>query len=111
MFLLVQVAASSNVIPLETAPSALQTLNGVMPLTAFVNGASQLVSGGQVGSYVAVVVVLLVWALIGYALLVSAVKKRQDARPAAAGTRGAQSRVSPATAQKSWGWVKNPSGS
>ena len=42
-----------------------------MPLTAFVNGASQLVSGGRVGSFIAVLVVLLVWALIGGALLLS----------------------------------------
>jgi putative membrane protein len=81
LFLLVQIAASSNVVPLETAPGVLQTLNGVMPLTAFVNGASQLVSGGAVGSFVAVVVVLLVWALTGYALLVSAVKKRRMLDP------------------------------
>ena len=67
--------------PRDGARRALQTLNGVMPLTAFVNGASQLVSGGQVASYVAVVVVLLVWALIGYALLVSAVKQRRMLDP------------------------------
>ncbi len=81
LFLLVQVAASSNVIPLETAPSVLQKLNGVMPLTAFVNGASQLISGGQVGSLVAAVVVLVVWALVGCALLVSAVKKARMLDP------------------------------
>jgi putative membrane protein len=81
LFLLVQIAASSNVIPLETAPSTLQRLNGVMPLTAYVNGASQLVSGGQVGSLVAVVVVLLVWGLVAYALLVSAVKKKRMLDP------------------------------
>src|SRR5262249_42762022 len=69
LFLLFQVAASGNVIPLETAPTVLRTLNDVMPLTAFVNGASQLVSGGHVASYVAVVAVLLAWSLVSGALL------------------------------------------
>jgi putative membrane protein len=77
LFLILQVAASSNVVPIETAPSVLQTLNGVLPLTAFVNGASQLVSGGHVASYVAVVAVLLAWALVSAALLLSSVKKRR----------------------------------
>ncbi|HRI98248.1 MAG TPA: hypothetical protein PLZ93_21675, partial [Nocardioides sp.] len=77
LFLILQVAASGNVVPLETAPTVLQTLNSVMPLTAFINGASQLVSGGHVASYTAVVAVLLVWALVAGALMLSAVKKRR----------------------------------
>ena len=52
LFLLVQIAALGNVVPLETAPGPLQQLNGLLPLTAYVDGASQLVSGGQVGSLV-----------------------------------------------------------
>ena len=47
LFLLVQVASLGNVIPLETAPSVLRTLNGMLPLTAYTNAASQLVSGGR----------------------------------------------------------------
>ena len=74
LFLILQVAASGNVVPLETAPGVLRTLNGVLPLTAFVNGASQLVSGGHVASYVAVVTVLVVWGVASWVALVSAVK-------------------------------------
>jgi putative membrane protein len=81
LFLILQVAASGNVIPLETAPGVLRTLNGLMPLTAFVNGASQLVSGGHVASYVAVVAVLVAWALVGWAVLLAAVKRRRAAHP------------------------------
>ena len=44
LFLLVQVAALGNVVPLETAPGALQQANGLMPLTAFTNATSQVVS-------------------------------------------------------------------
>jgi putative membrane protein len=81
LFLILQVAASGNVVPLETAPTVLRTLNDVLPLTAFVNGASQLVSGGHVASYVAVVAVLLAWSLVSCALLLSSVKRRRLADP------------------------------
>ena len=74
LFLILQVAASGNVVPLETAPGVLRTLNGVLPLTAFVNGASQLASGGHVASYVAVVTVLVVWGVASWVALVSAAK-------------------------------------
>jgi len=77
LFLILQVAATGNVIPLETAPGVLRTLNGVLPLTVFVKGASQLVSGGHVASYAAVVVVLLVWSLVAAFLMVAAVKRRR----------------------------------
>ena len=86
LFLLVQVAALGNVIPLETAPSVLRTLNGLLPLTAFTNAASQLVSGGDVGSLLAVVVVLLLWGLGACAAMVMSVKRqrirRSSPRPA-----------------------------
>jgi putative membrane protein len=77
LFLILQLAASGNVIPLETAPGVLRTLNGLLPLTAFVKGASQLVSGGHVASYVGVVVVLGVWSLVAAFVMVSAVKRRR----------------------------------
>jgi putative membrane protein len=77
LFLVLQLAASGNVIPLETAPAVLRTLNGVLPLTSYVNGASQLVSGGQAASLVEVVVVLVVWAAGSAFALVTAVKRRR----------------------------------
>jgi len=80
LFLLVQVAALGNVIPLETAPSILRTLNGMLPLTAFTNAASQLVSGGNVGSILAVVVVLIAWSLGACALMVVSVKRQRMLR-------------------------------
>ncbi len=75
LFLVVQLAASSNVVPLETAPAALRRLNVFMPLTAYTNGASQLVSGGHVASYVGVVVVLAVWTAGAFALMVTVVRR------------------------------------
>ncbi len=80
LFLLLQVAALGNVVPLETAPALLRTLNGLLPLTAYTNLASQLVSGGDVGSASAVVVVLALWALGAFGATI-AVVKRQRIRP------------------------------
>ena len=59
--MLVQVAALGNVIPLETAPGPLRTLNAVLPLPAYVDGASQLLTGGSVGSRGVDLLVLLGW--------------------------------------------------
>ena len=77
LFLLVQVASLGNVIPLETAPSVLRTLNGMLPLTAYTNAASQLVSGGHIGSLLAVVLLLVVWSLGACALMVVSVKRQR----------------------------------
>ncbi len=80
LFLLVQVAALGNVIPLETAPSLLRTLNGMLPLTAFTNAASQLVSGGDVGSLLAVVIGMVGWGLGACAVMVMTVKRQRMLR-------------------------------
>ena len=56
---------------------SLQSLNGVLPLTAYTNGASQLVSGGDVGSTFAVVLVLVVWGLAAFGATVVLVKRRR----------------------------------
>ncbi len=80
LFLLVQVAALGNVIPLETAPSVIRTLNGMLPLTAFTNGASQLASGGEVGSLTAVVTVLVRLGRGRGLASVAAVKSRRMSR-------------------------------
>lgn len=77
LFLLFQLSAVANVLPLQTAPGVLQTLNGLMPLPAFINAASHLVTGGQVGSTLAAVLVLGVWAGAGYARTVTVVKRQR----------------------------------
>jgi putative membrane protein len=81
LLLALQAAALGNVVPLETAPEVMQRLNGVMPLTAYVDGASRLVSGGEVGSLVGVVVVLLTWGAVA-ALAAVLVVRRRRVRPA-----------------------------
>jgi putative membrane protein len=84
MLLIVQAAALGNVIPIETAPRILQTLNGLLPLTAYVNAASQLVTGGHVGSLSSVVLVLLAWGLASSLAAVLVVRRGRltPARPA-----------------------------
>ena len=47
LFLLVQIAALSNVVPLETAPAPLQRLNSLLPLTAYADAVNRLVAGGE----------------------------------------------------------------
>jgi putative membrane protein len=82
LLLLVQIAALSNVVPLETAPAPLQTLNGLLPLTAFADAASRLISGGQVGSLVGPVVVLVVWGLGAFLSTMTIVKRKRMVAPA-----------------------------
>ncbi|MET0998402.1 MAG: YhgE/Pip family protein [Marmoricola sp.] len=77
LFLLVQVAALGNVVPLETAPAPLRGVNGLLPLTAYTNGASQLVSGGDIGSTFGVVLVLAVWTAVAFGSSVRLVKRRR----------------------------------
>ena len=82
LFLLVQVAALGNVIPLQTAPGLIRTLNAMLPLTAFTNGASQLASGGDVGSLAAVVTVLVAWAVGAFFAALMTVKRQRLRRVA-----------------------------
>ncbi len=91
LFLLVQVAALGNVVPLETAPSVLAGLNGLLPLTAYTNAASQLISGGDVGSTFGVVLVLAVWGVAAFGATVRLVKRRRI-------MRSSPSRATPAKA-------------
>ena len=83
LLLLVQIAALSNVVPLETAPAPLQQLNGLLPLTAFVDGASRLISGGEVGSLVGPVVVLVAWGLGAFISTMTIVKRKRMVAPGA----------------------------
>ena len=93
LFLLVQVAALGNVVPLETAPATLQQANGLLPLTAFTNATSQVVSGGDVGSLQAATLVLVAWGAVAFGISVLLVKRQRMRRsttsaaaPVAAGT-------------------------
>jgi putative membrane protein len=67
-FVAVQAAAFGGLVPIETAPAALQTLNGVLPLPQFVAGASRFLLGGG-GDVVSPCLVLIGWTVM--ALLVS----------------------------------------
>ena len=65
---------------IETAPGPLPTLNELLPLTAYVNAASRLVSGGSVGSLAGSVTVLLVWGLGATLVALMLVRRRRVAR-------------------------------
>ena len=77
LFLVLQLAALGNVVPIETAPSTLQRLNGLLPLTAYINAASQLVSGGRVGSVQGATLVLVLWGLAAWTAVLVVVKRRR----------------------------------
>ncbi len=79
LFLLVQIAALSNVVPLETAPAPLQRLNSLLPLTAYADAVNRLVAGGEVGSIVGPVVVLLGWGLAAVVAVSMIVKRMRVA--------------------------------
>jgi putative membrane protein len=81
LFLVLQLAALGNVIPIETAPTLFQRLNGILPLTAYINAASQLVSGGRVGSVLGATLVLVLWGLVAWTAVLVAVKRRRVVRP------------------------------
>jgi putative membrane protein len=65
LLLLLQAAALGNVLPIETAPAPLPLIHGLLPLPAYVDAASQLASGGAVGSPTGSVTVLVAWSLVG----------------------------------------------
>ena len=87
LFLVLQLAALGNVIPIETAPSTLQRLNGLLPLTAYINAASQLVSGGRVGSVQGATLVLVLWGLVAWTVVLVVVKRRRLVPPTSSGRR------------------------
>lgn len=79
--LLVQGAAIGNILPIQTAPQSLQFLAGLLPLNAFIDGASQLASGGATVSMASACAVLAVWGLVALAALAIAGRRRRAAIP------------------------------
>ena len=76
LLLVLQAAALGNVLPLETAPPPLQSLNAVLPLTVYVDAGSQLVAGEGVGSLAGALTVLALWGALFSALAAVAVVRR-----------------------------------
>jgi putative membrane protein len=67
-FAAIQAAAFGGLVPIETAPAALQTLNGILPLPQYVAGASRFMLGGG-GDVIGPCLTMVGWAAA--ALLVS----------------------------------------
>ena len=72
-----QIACASGLLPIQTAPAVLQTLNSMLPLTAFANGFGRLAAGGSVGSLLSSVTVLAIWGAIA-ALVIPLVESRRS---------------------------------
>src|SRR6476661_5455472 len=74
----IQVAAFGGLVPIETAPAALQTLNGILPLPQFVAGAGRLLLGGG-GDVVGPCLTLVGWTVGAFlASVVCAARQRPD---------------------------------
>jgi putative membrane protein len=80
-FLAIQAAAFGGLLPIETAPATLQTLNEVLPLPQFVAGASRFLLGGG-GDVVSPCLVLIGWTVFALLVFVAFTARR---RPELAG--------------------------
>jgi putative membrane protein len=76
-FALVEAAALGGLMPIETAPAAIQTLNGVLPLPQFVSGAAELLLGGH-GSLATACLVLSIWTVLAIGASVLAAARRSS---------------------------------
>jgi hypothetical protein len=92
-FVAVQAAAFGGLIPVEKAPAALQTLNGVLPLPQFVAGASRFLLGSG-GDVVSPCLVLIGWTVIALLVSVAFAARR---RPELAGVARPPSTAGPST--------------
>jgi putative membrane protein len=84
-FAVLQAVSLGGLVPIDTAPGPLQTLNRVLPVSRAADGFNQLALGGQVGSPGADLLVLALWGLA--ALLVTALAARRRQRVALADVR------------------------
>ena len=84
-FALVEAAALGGLMPIETAPAAIQLLNASLPLPQFVSGAGQLLLGGQ-GSLANACLVLSIWTVLALGASLLAASRRSarvgDVEPA-----------------------------
>jgi putative membrane protein len=75
-FAVVEAAALGGLAPIEAAPAAIQTLNGVLPLPQFVNAATQMVVGGVSGDVIGAAVVLVGWLIVALLVAVLATSRK-----------------------------------
>ena len=76
-FALIEAAALGGLMPIETAPATIQLLNAALPLPQFVNGAAQLLLGGQ-GSLVNACLVLSLWTVLALGASLLAASRRSS---------------------------------
>lgn len=76
-FTALQVVALGGLVPIETAPTALQSLNALLPVVQAADVFAHLTIGGQVGSPVTSAVVVAVWGLVALAVTTLAARRRQ----------------------------------
>ena len=87
----IQAAAFGGLVPIETAPAALQTLNGILPLPQFVAGAGRLLLGGG-GDVVGPCLTLVGWTVGAFLVSVRARRGSGPTWPLRPGPRPPQPR-------------------
>ncbi|CAI9390849.1 YhgE/Pip family protein [Microbacterium sp. T2.11-28] len=73
-----QIAAVGGIVPLETAPAALQPWSALLPATRYLDAAAALAVGDATGAAGATIV-LSAWAAVGLALTATGVRRRRTA--------------------------------
>ena len=76
-FTALQAVSLGGLVPIDTAPRPLQLLNLVLPVPRAADGLAHLTLGGQVGSPLGDVAVLVVWALAALGVSTLVVRRRQ----------------------------------
>lgn len=78
LFLVVQMVSLGGIVPIETAPEAFRALNAVLPLSVLTNGLTHTVMGGQLTTFLASMVPLIIWGLASFGLTTMAANKARQ---------------------------------
>ena len=76
-FAAVQLVSLGGLVPIDTAPGPFRVLNAVLPVSRAADGFARLTLGGEVGSLVGDVVLLLLWGLGALAVTAFAARRAQ----------------------------------
>ncbi len=76
-FTALQAVSLGGLVPIDTAPRAVQLMHDVLPVPRAADGFAHLMLGGQVGSPLQDAFVVLIWGLVGFAVSTLVARRRQ----------------------------------
>jgi putative membrane protein len=77
VFAVLQAVSLGGLVPVDTAPSLIRSVSGVLPVSLAAEGIGNLTLGGQVGSVAGSAAALLAWGAIALAVTTLAARRRQ----------------------------------